>query len=77
VKYIKNGYGLSFYAIWPGDNISSRICYFNFFLLEFRANKTIITTKNKAVPAYARKLVSGSGKKNSIRIPIITIMGIA
>jgi len=30
--------------------------------------------KNKAVPAYAKKLVSGSGKKNSMIIPIIAIV---
>ena len=40
-------------------------------------NKTIIIImKNKAVPIYARKFVSGSGKKNKIIIPIITIIGI-
>jgi hypothetical protein len=39
-------------------------------------NKTIIAMKNKIVPTYARKLVSGSGKKNKTISPIITIIGI-
>jgi len=39
-------------------------------------NKTVIIIKNKAVPIYARKLVSGSGKKNKTISPIITIIGI-
>jgi hypothetical protein len=31
--------------------------------------------KNKAVREYAKKLVSGSGKKNNTIIPMITIIG--
>ena len=39
-------------------------------------NKTVIIIKNKAVPIYARKLVSGSGKKNNTIMPMIAIIGI-
>jgi len=36
----------------------------------------IIAIKNKAVPAYVRKLVSGSGKRNSVINPMIITIGI-
>jgi len=38
--------------------------------------KTIRIIKNNAVPAYARKLVSGLGKKNNTMSPIRIIIGI-
>jgi len=39
--------------------------------------KAIISiTKNNAVPTYAKKLVSGSGKKNKVSKPTNTIAGI-
>jgi hypothetical protein len=38
--------------------------------------KLIIIIKNNAVPTYAKKLVSGSGKKNNVINPDTTIIGI-
>ena len=45
------------------------------FLFLIRRKRTIII-KNNAVPAYARKFVSGSGKKNKVINPRIITMGI-
>jgi len=38
--------------------------------------KIVIIVKNKAVPTYAIKLVSGSGKKSRVVTPTIAIIGI-
>jgi hypothetical protein len=40
-----------------------------FFLLCRRSRTIINTVKNKTVPMYAKKLLSGSGKKKSTASP--------
>ena len=45
------------------------------YLLVFFTKKIINITNNKAVREYHKKFVSGSGKKNSTRKPIIITRG--